>query len=107
MSKETKFQSVASFCAERGITAISPVDINKNGYAFVTMVGEGVGEDGGGAENIYFSQAQAKLVKKGQEPSELGLASLQIAHTENADGELRLKISGKGESRYTDVSELF
>ncbi len=105
MSKETKFQSVASFCADNKVDAISKVRMNTSGYPFITMVGEGFE---GGGENIYFSREQAKLVKEGQEPADLGLASLQIAHTENADGDARLKISGKGDggADYTNVSDL-
>lgn len=104
MAKETKFESVASFCKANGVTAIGPVRINVNGYPFVTMLS---GAFEGGAQNMYFSKAQAANVKLDQEPSELGLKDLSIAHASNDAGELRLKITSKGESNYTDIENLF
>ena len=104
MSKETKFESVASFCQANGVTAIGPVLINKNCYPFVTMLS---GSFEGGAQCVYFSKAQAANVSEGQPSGELGLKDLSIAHTSNKDNELRLKITSKGESNYTDVADLF
>jgi hypothetical protein len=102
--EKTKFQSVASWCQEMGVKAISEVRENSNNYPFVTMISD---KFEGGAQNIYFSKAQSAKVALGQPSADLGLKDLSIAHTSNADGELRLKITSKGESSYTDIEDLF
>jgi hypothetical protein len=104
MSDKTKFESVKEYCLVNSVTAISPVRINTNHYPFVTMLSD---KFEGGALNVYFSQAQAKKVAEGQPAKDLGLDGLSIAHTTNSDGELRIKITSKGVSTYSDIAELF
>lgn len=82
---------------------ISNLRTNTSGYPFVTLVGKH------GANNLYFSIASAETVGKSfaigeSVASVLGDAS--VCYVENAAGEKRFKLSLKGESEYTQASEL-
>lgn len=97
--KVTKLQE---FCTSNGVTGISKVRTNTNGYPFLTFLSS---KFEGGAENIYFSKNSSKTVAEGAEPKSLGLAKFYVANTTNEAGEPRLKLTNNSE--YSSVEELF
>ena len=101
---ELKAIGIKKFCAEKKISRISEVRMNKSGFPFVTLVSSEKDGDGNPiAENIYFSKRQAEHVKKGQKPSELGLSAYSVVEATNEKGEKRLKLTT---SSYEDVASL-
>lgn len=91
--------SLKAFCQQEGITALSNVRINRNGYPFVTVL------RGNDAENIYFSKRAAENVNDGQSIATIA-KDLLVCETVNANGEARTKLSFTG-GNYLDVSSLF
>jgi hypothetical protein len=89
-----------SYCASTGVTAVSPVRQNVNGYPFVTVL------RGAEAENVYFSIKASADVVEGTDIKSIA-SDLFIAHTINAAGEPRTKLSFRGDSIYVDIADLF
>ena len=100
---ELKSQSLAAYCQANGVTAISPVRKNTNGYPFVTLISKSFD---GGASNIYFSKSKSEEVELDMKAPAWGAKDARIVETTNEAGEPRLKIAGAG-SDYTDVADLF
>lgn len=96
-------QPLKDYCTAQGVTAISPVRKNTNGYPFVTLLSS---KFEGGAMNIYFSKSTAAKVVEGQEPKALGLSSMRVVEASNATGEARLKLTNST-GDYASVEDLF
>jgi hypothetical protein len=92
--------SFKSFCASTGVTAVSPVRSNTNGYPFVTIL------RGNEAENLYFSINASSDVSDGQDIKSIA-NDLFVTDTINATGEPRQKLSFRGNSAYTNIDDLF
>lgn len=94
-------QTFKAYCGDTGVTAVNPVvRVNTNNYPFITILR---GEE---AENIYFSKKASALVDAGQDIKSL-LKDLYLVETTNASGDIRLKLSFRGDSQYVDIDELF
>ena len=93
--------NIKDFCSQNAVTQISNVRVNENGYPFLTFLSKAFE---GGAQNIYFSRAQAAKVHVAQTPKELGIAEYKVVTTSNAAGEERLKLTT---SEYANVEDLF
>lgn len=86
-------QTIKEFVKSQGFTQIaSHVRVNTNGYPFVTFI-----KADNVAENIYFSKNAALLVDKGAAVTKELLSGFQIGATENAAGEVRIKLISNSE----------
>jgi len=93
--------SLKQFCTSNGVTGISPVRTNTNGYPFLTLLSP---KFEGGATNIYFSKNEAAKVSEGTKANELGLANMNIVISANKEGEERMKLTT---TDYCAVEDLF
>lgn len=85
-----KVVTIAEFAQERGFVSVAQeVRENANGYPYVTFI-----DADNVAENVYFSKDAATHVTAGQAIDASFLKQHQIAFTENAAGEERVKIIG-------------
>jgi hypothetical protein len=72
--------------------AKSAVQVNTNGYPFITFFKGGQDDS---AENIYFSKAAAEAVRAGDSIKDLGLGDYRIMELDYGNGETRLKLTNK------------
>lgn len=100
--KTLKVQPVKEFMGERNFVSVhKTVRENANGYPYVTFI-----DKDNKAENIYFSKSESDKHQAGNEIAKGFFDKLQIAETENAEGEKRMKLVGTGSLRVT-VEDLF
>jgi len=91
--------SLKSYVAQEGVTAISNVKSNTNGYPYVTIVTDV------GADNLYFSKKASSKVSAGDLIKSFA-KDLFVVACQNAQGEDRLKLSFNSED-YSGVDDLF
>lgn len=98
----TSSWSVKDFCSDHGITTVTKVRVNTNGYPFITFINES-----SEAENIYFSKSLAEELnlQEGDAPSVL--KGKRIVELEYDNNEVRFKIAKPGSDEYVSVSDLF
>ena len=85
---------------ENGWTAVSKVRVNENGYPLSTFVNEG-----GDAENVYFSKRMAREVGLGDRAT-LWAKDVIVREVQNAAGELRVKLCSAVGEDYTSIDDL-
>ena len=101
--------SIALFCKNNGFTSVhETVRENENGYPYLTFLSNKTNPVTGKviAENVYFSKKAAKNVIEGTPVNKSMLKRLQVCVTENANGEVRNKISNIGSSPYLSLDDL-
>jgi hypothetical protein len=93
-------ETIKDFAQSGGFVQIAKnVRENVNGYLFITFINAK-----NEAENIYFSKASSEKHSAGEEVTKEMLSGMSIAHTQNADGEARVKLIGNSER--TELSSL-
>lgn len=86
------------------ITNISHLRFNSNGFPFVTVLSKD-----GKSQNLYFGRTTARIVMDNfQEKDNIldFLVDTDIVETENAQGEVRFKISKTLNSNYSSIASL-
>ena len=92
--------TIREFAKAQGFKTISLVDVNKNGYKFITFCKKDADGKLVDAENIYLSKALAEEIEAG---ASVDADALPVYETTNADGEVRIKIGSVGASRHMDL----
>ncbi len=101
--------SIALFCKNNGFTSVhETVRENGNSYPYLTFLSNKINPVTGKvfAENVYFSKKAAENVVQGTPVTKSMLKNLQVCVTENANGEVRNKISSIGSSPYLSLDDL-
>lgn len=102
--------SIALFSKNNSFTSIhETVRENQNGYPYVTFLSSKINPVTGKvfAENVYFSKNASADVVEGTPVTASMLKTLQVCVTENANGEIRNKISKiGGNSPYLSLDDL-
>lgn len=94
------FETIKEFCIAKSFVQLGKsIRTNNNGYPFITFI-----DKDNKAENIYFSKAAGESVGAGQPVTKDLLATLQVATTQNADGETRIKLISNSDR--LDISSL-
>ena len=99
--------SLKKLVQDRVVTNISALRTNINGYPYVTML------VGNKSQNVYFGQKTAELVSDTFSENDNilpFLADAEIIQTENAQGEVRFKLSKNAGSDYaseTAMADIF
>lgn len=95
---------LAALVKNKTITSISTLNFNTSNYPFITMLTKD-----SKAQNIYFGIKSSNVIANNYGPNEniiKELVNADVIQTENAQGEIRFKISLPGESRYSSETEL-
>jgi hypothetical protein len=95
---------LAALVKNKIITSISKLHFNTNCYPFITMLTKD-----SKAQNIYFGIKSSQVIGGNYQEGETiikELVNADIVQTENAQGEIRYKISLPGESNYSSETEL-
>lgn len=88
----------------RKVTSISKLNFNENGYPYLTFLTKD-----SKSQNIYFGIKSSQVIGGNYAKGDTVIQELvnaDIVQTENANGEVRFKISLPGESNYTSETEL-
>ena len=83
--------SLRDLVKQGGVRTISVLRENTNGYPFVTFL-----NSKGEAQNVYFGQKSAVLIKDNfevEKPVIQALKEATVIKTKNAEGEIRYKLS--------------
>lgn len=86
------------------VTSISKLHFNSNGYPYLTFLTKD-----SKAQNIYFGIKSSQVIGGNYGEGDTiikELVNADIVQTENAQGEVRYKISLPGESNYSSETEL-
>ncbi len=95
-----RVQTIPEFAKEHGfIQVVDEIRLNTNGYPYVTFINKD-----NEAENVYLSKAAGEKVHEGEQVTPL-LKQWQVGHTENADGEPRVKLISNSDR--VDLSSIF
>lgn len=96
--------SVPAFCSEFGFVQIEKVfNQNKNGYPFAQFY-----TADNQCECVYFSKNSGGDIKKGAPCNPEWLAdNFTVTIYLNGDGEQRMRLSGKGESRRINLADIW
>jgi hypothetical protein len=95
---------LASLVKNRTISSISKLHFNTNGYPFVTMLTKD-----SKAQNLYFGIKSSQIIGGNYGEGDTIIKELinaDIVQTENAQGEIRYKLSLPGESNYSSETEM-
>lgn len=94
--------SLLAFIQQEEFTQLATKKIrkNENGYPFLTFINAN-----NEATNVYFSKNEAEKLKNMDEVDDDYLMKLQVAHTENAEGEKRWKLT-TGNSERVELLDL-
>lgn len=99
--------SLKKLVQDRVVTNISALRVNVSGYPYVTML------TGSKSQNVYFGQKTAEVVSDtfSVDDNILSfLADAEVIQTENAQGEVRFKLSKNAGSDYateTAMADVF
>lgn len=92
--------TIKEFCSNKGFVQLGKsVRTNTNGYPFITFI-----DKDNKAENVYFSKSASQSVGAGQLVTKDLLSTLQVATTQNAEGQVRIKLISNSER--LDISSL-
>ena len=95
---------LSALVRSRKIAAISKLHFNTNGYPFVTLLTKD-----SKAQNVYFGIKSSQVIGGNYGEGDTiikELVNADIVQTENAQGEIRYKISLPGESNYSSETEM-
>jgi len=95
--------SVKQLVKEGIVSQLSPLRINTNGYPFVTVL-----DKKGKALNVYFGKKTSEVVLDTFDVKDniaKFVVDCNLIKTENADGEVRFKLSSSSSS-YEDLASL-
>jgi hypothetical protein len=95
---------LASLVKNRTISSISTLNFNISNYPFITVLTKD-----SKSQNLYFGIKSSQVIANNYGPDEniiKELVNADIVQTENAQGEIRFKISLPGESKYSSETEL-
>mgnify|MGYP007095799188 FL=1 len=99
--------SLKKLVQDRVVTNISGLRVNISGYPYVTML------TGSKSQNVYFGQKTAEIVSDTFSEGDnilSFLADAEVIQTENAQGEVRFKLSKNAGSDYaseTAMADIF
>jgi hypothetical protein len=104
IAKEIVKTPLLALVKNKTITSISTLNFNTSSYPFVTVLTKN-----SKSQNLYFGIKSSQVIANNYGEGEniiKELVNADVIQTENAQGEIRFKISLPGESRYSSETEL-